>query len=130
MPTAALPASDLRRSYERDGFVVLPGLLPAQLLARAHDDAERLFARTDLISVRTPRCRWQTNVRTGECQFETFDPVIDLSPACRDLAFAPELLAALRGFYGEPAELFKDKLIFKPPGVKGYGLHQDWIAWP
>ena len=32
--------------------------------------------------------------------------------------------------YGEEACLFKDKLIFKPPGVKGYGLHQDWIAWP
>src|SRR5205807_2640681 len=26
--------------------------------------------------------------------------------------------------------LFKDKLIYKPPGVQGYGLHQDWIAWP
>ena len=31
--------------------------------------------------------------------------------------------------YGEPAQLFKDKLIYKPPGVRGYGLHQDWIAW-
>src|SRR5262249_23141563 len=32
--------------------------------------------------------------------------------------------------YGEEACLFKDKLIFKPPGLRGYGLHQDWIAWP
>jgi 2-aminoethylphosphonate dioxygenase len=38
-------------------------------------------------------------------------------------------MAVLRELYGEPACLFKDKLIFKPPGVKGYGLHQDWIAW-
>ena len=37
------------------------------------------------------------------------------------------MLAAL---YGDEACLFKDKLIFKPPGMKGYGLHQDWIAWP
>jgi 2-aminoethylphosphonate dioxygenase len=36
----------------------------------------------------------------------------------------------LADLYGEPACLFKDKLIFKPAGVKGYGLHQDWIAWP
>jgi ectoine hydroxylase-related dioxygenase (phytanoyl-CoA dioxygenase family) len=26
--------------------------------------------------------------------------------------------------------LGKDKLIFKPPGAKGYDLHQDFIAWP
>src|SRR5262249_17795802 len=58
------------------------------------------------------------------------DPVIDLSPGCRSLALAPRLLEVLGDLYGEPACLFKDKLIFKPPGVKGYGLHQDWIAWP
>jgi ectoine hydroxylase-related dioxygenase (phytanoyl-CoA dioxygenase family) len=39
-------------------------------------------------------------------------------------------LAVLAALYGEEACLFKDKLIFKPPGAKGYGLHQDWIAWP
>ncbi len=26
--------------------------------------------------------------------------------------------------------LFKDKIILKPPGAKGYDLHQDYIAWP
>src|SRR5262249_4541650 len=42
----------------------------------------------------------------------------------------PRLLLALAALYGEGACLFKDKLIYKPPGVKGYSLHQDWIAWP
>jgi ectoine hydroxylase-related dioxygenase (phytanoyl-CoA dioxygenase family) len=32
---------------------------------------------------------------------------------------------------GERAHLFKDKLIYKPPGAKGYDLHQDIPAnWP
>ncbi len=31
--------------------------------------------------------------------------------------------------YGEEACLFKDKLIFKPPGARGYDLHQDYIGW-
>jgi ectoine hydroxylase-related dioxygenase (phytanoyl-CoA dioxygenase family) len=38
-------------------------------------------------------------------------------------------MAVLAELYGEPACLFKDKLIYKPPGCPGYGLHQDWIAW-
>jgi ectoine hydroxylase-related dioxygenase (phytanoyl-CoA dioxygenase family) len=39
-------------------------------------------------------------------------------------------LNILNDLYSEPACLFKDKLIFKQPGTKGYDLHQDWISWP
>jgi ectoine hydroxylase-related dioxygenase (phytanoyl-CoA dioxygenase family) len=127
-PAQLTPAQ--RRAYEQDGFLVLRRFLPADLLAEAAGEAETLLGRHDLIAVENIRCRWQTNVHTGACEFETFDPVIDLSAACRRLAYDPRLLEALGSLYGEQACLFKDKLIFKPPGVKGYGLHQDWIAWP
>jgi len=30
------------------------------------------------------RCRWRTNVSTGECTVETFDPICDIGPACRE----------------------------------------------
>jgi ectoine hydroxylase-related dioxygenase (phytanoyl-CoA dioxygenase family) len=123
-------AAQQRLSYERDGYLVLRGLFtPAELQAAA-DEAAALLERHDLISTRNLRCRWQTNVHTGACQFETFDPFLDLAPVCRALAHDRRLLQALDNLYGEPACLFKDKLIYKPPGVKGYGLHQDWIAWP
>ena len=46
------------------------------------------------------------------------------------LARDARLLDVLHSIYGEPASLFKDKLIFKPPGARGYGIHQDWISWP
>ena len=128
-----LPALDSARlrAWRDDGFVVLRDLFPADEIAAAADEANELLERHKaLIDVRNLRCRWQPNVETGECRFETFDPVIDLSPACRRLAFDPRLLEALAGLYGDEPCLFKDKLIYKPPGVKGYGLHQDWIAWP
>lgn len=97
---------------------------------RALAEAVTLRGRHDLISTRNLRCRWQTNTRSGECEFETFDPIIDLSPACDALAHDGKLLDLLAELYGEPACLFKDKLIYKPPGCPGYGLHQDWIGWP
>ncbi|MFO0845015.1 MAG: phytanoyl-CoA dioxygenase family protein [Gemmataceae bacterium] len=125
-----MPTAEFRAAYDRDGFVVLRGLLSRAAVGRAAEEAERLVQRTDLIDTRNLRCRWQNNVVTGDCTFETFDPVIDLGPACRELAYSGVLLEALAALYGEPACLFKDKLIFKPAGVKGYGLHQDWIAWP
>lgn len=119
-----------RAFYHEQGYVILRNLFPAELMAEASAEADTLLGRDDLISVENLRCRWQTNVHTGTCEFETFDPVIDIGPVCRRLAHDARLLAALAALYGEEACLIKDKLIFKPPGVKGYGLHQDWIAWP
>jgi hypothetical protein len=127
----ATPLREAREAYEREGFVVLRGLFGPEEIARAADEVLALMERCrPLISVRNLRCRWQTNVISGACELETFDPIIDLSPACRDLALDPKLLGALAVLYGERACLFKDKLIYKPPGLTGYGLHQDWIAWP
>jgi hypothetical protein len=119
----------LARQFHERGFVLVRGLFDAGAIGRAFDEAVALHQRHDLISTRNLRCRWQTG-RSGECEFETFDPIIDLSPACSAVALDPRLLALLAELYGEPACLFKDKLIYKPPGCPGYALHQDWIAWP
>jgi hypothetical protein len=130
----ASPCVDLKesqlRAWRDDGFVILRGLFHPDEIARAAEESDSLLERCKpLISVRNLRCRWQTNVATGACEFETFDPIIDLSSACRDLALDSRLLGALASLYGDRACLFKDKLIFKPPGLTGYGLHQDWIGW-
>ena len=70
-----------------------------------------------------------TDSRTGALEFETFDPVIDLGTHCAEIAHDAGLLALLAELYGEPAVLFKDKLIYKPAGCLGYNLHQDFVAW-
>jgi ectoine hydroxylase-related dioxygenase (phytanoyl-CoA dioxygenase family) len=130
--TASASARDarLRSDYDRDGYVVVRRLYEPDEMAAARAEADRLLVEHErLKSTKNLRCRWQNNVFTGECTFETFDPVIDLGPVCDRLAHHPRLLDLLAILYGEPACLFKDKLIYKPPGVKGYGLHQDWIGW-
>jgi ectoine hydroxylase-related dioxygenase (phytanoyl-CoA dioxygenase family) len=118
-----------RHFYHEQGYLTLRDFFPLPLLAEAADEADALLRRHDLIAVENLRCRFQTNVHTGACTFETFDPIIDLSPLCARIAADSRLLAVLATLYGEEACLLKDKLIYKPPGVKGYGLHQDWIAW-
>ncbi|MFO0864720.1 MAG: phytanoyl-CoA dioxygenase family protein [Gemmataceae bacterium] len=131
---AAAPASNSVtinvRRFAEDGFLVVRGVFDADEIANVAADAEGLVVRKDLIDTRNLRCRWQNRCTDGECVFETFDPVIDLSPACREIALHPKLFAILEQLYGEPAKLFKDKLIFKPPGATGYDLHQDFISWP
>jgi hypothetical protein len=117
------------QQYRRQGFLILREVFSAEEMAEAGAEADRLLARTDLIDSANLRCRWQPHCDTGECLFECFDPVIDLAPVCAALARDPRLLDIVGDLYGEPGHLFKDKLILKPPGAKGYDLHQDYISW-
>ena len=115
--------------YHEDGFTVVRGVFSAGEIAELDREASRLLLRTDLIDQDNVRCRWQNDAGTGECRFDCFDPVIDLSPVCERIARDPRLVETVGFFYGEPACLFKDKLIFKAPGTLGYDLHQDYISW-
>jgi hypothetical protein len=121
--------SAYRERYTRDGFVTVSGVFSPDEMAALAREAERLWQRADLIDSDNIRCRWQNHCETGECRFDCFDPVIDLSPAFAKLAHDERILGAVSGLYEQPACLFKDKLIFKPPGAVGYGLHQDYISW-
>ena len=113
--------------YRADGYLVVRQVFSADQIAELDAEADRLRQRTDLIDTNNIRCRWQNDVETGECRFDCFDPVIDLSAVCERTARDPRLLDIVGTLYGEPACLFKDKLIFKSPGTLGLqaapGLH-------
>lgn len=136
-PGQSQPA-DLRRltnrqldDYRQDGFLIMRSVFSPSEAAELASEADNLPQQwAGLIDKQNLRCRFQPHQETGECLFETFDPVIDLAPVCRQIAQDPRIVDALADLYGEPACLFKDKLIFKPPGANGYVLHQDYIAWP
>ncbi len=115
-------------AYHRDGFVTAHGVFAAEAAA-LQAECERLTGLKPLIDSNNIRCRWQDHAETGECRFDCFDPVIDISPVCERIARSLVLSGMAAQLYGEPAFLFKDKLIFKPSGAKGYDMHQDFISW-
>ena len=122
-------AHEHQQHFHSNGFVKVPAIFSPEEVSELRGEACRLFQRTDLIDSDNIRCRWQNHDETGECRFDCFDPVIDLSPIMEKLARDSRIIGAVSALYGEPACLFKDKLIFKPPHAVGYGLHQDYISW-
>jgi ectoine hydroxylase-related dioxygenase (phytanoyl-CoA dioxygenase family) len=129
--SAAILDQDQLHAWRADGFLILREFFPLEQLAEVADDADDLLVRhRALMDSNNLRCRYQLNLDSGQQEFECFDPVIDLSLACHRMALDPRLLAAVRDLYGEPACLFKDKIVYKPPGLKGYELHQDYPPWP
>lgn len=128
--TQTMERSISLEEYEERGFAIVRGLFDQLEMFLVAAECESLLRRRELIASPNLRCRWQPHVETDECLFETFDPVIDIAPVCARLARDQRILQILSQIYGEEAFLFKDKLIFKPPGARGHNLHQDYIAWP
>ena len=123
-------SAEEREAFADDGFLIRRRIFSPDEIACLADEADALLKRTDLIDKLNLRCRFQSNCAAGDCFFETFDPVIDIAPLCGRIALDGRIFELLEDVYGEEACLFKDKLIFKPPGAMGCGLHQDFIAWP
>jgi len=128
VPTSIL-SEEQRRHFHDEGFLLVRQVFSPFEIMAAVLECEQLLGRRDLIHTDNIRCRWQDHIVTKECLFECFDPVIDIGSVCSTLARDQRILNIVGELYDEPAFLFKDKLIFKPPGAKGYDLHQDFIAW-
>ncbi|HVX11778.1 MAG TPA: phytanoyl-CoA dioxygenase family protein [Pirellulales bacterium] len=121
--------ADLQGLRER-GYHIERGLFDRDEVAELQCEADRLLTLTDLISRDNARCRWQPHYESGEMLFECFDPYFDISPFFAEFSQHPKLLEMVYKIYGEPGHVCHNQLIYKPPGSKGYDLHQDYIGWP
>src|SRR5712675_1932640 len=103
MTTHAAPGTvdtSLAARYQAEGFIVARQVFSAAEIADLDAEALRLRQRTDLIDADNIRCRWQNDATTGECRFDCFDPVIDLSPVCERTARDARLLDLIGTLYG------------------------------
>jgi len=135
MAESIVGSMSLKSQYDQDGFVIVRELFTPSEMKTLSDDADRILREcSDLISPRNLRCRYMPHHLTDEPLFEVFDPVNDLSSICEAMSTDVRIRSILELLYGEPACLFKDKLIFKPAGAMGYRLHQDiplgWKGFP
>lgn len=115
---------ELAREYHQRGYVKLSGLFSTEEVAGWQRESERLQG-LELVSPNNKR----TPFKSPDIPLpEKIDPVIDISPLFSKLIEDERLLGVLRAIFADEPLLFKDKLIYKLPGMNGYGMHQDW-AW-
>src|SRR5262245_25843583 len=119
--------------YWRDGFLTAPAVLSAQQLAEMRVEADRL---TRLCSAEAERyarrIEWEVdhlaeeNKAGMEKVIRKLEPISDLSPLFAGLAYDEKIVKPVSAIFGEPVELFEDKLNLKLPGGSPYPWHQDW----
>ena len=112
----------MAREYHERGYIKLSGLFTQDEIAGWQEECDRL-QQLDLVNRKNKR----TPFKTPEIPYpEKIDPVIDISPFFSTLIEDQRLTSVLQAIFNDAPLLFKDKLIYKLPGMNGYNMHQDW----
>jgi ectoine hydroxylase-related dioxygenase (phytanoyl-CoA dioxygenase family) len=114
--------------FHADGFVVLQGVFSRREIAAWDTECLRLL-QLDVVHPGNPRTPHR-RVGVWKRIVERLDPVVDISRLLELAAHDERILGPSRQILREEPVLFKDKLIFKLPGMSGYAMHQDWAWWP
>jgi ectoine hydroxylase-related dioxygenase (phytanoyl-CoA dioxygenase family) len=122
--TSSPLASGAIRDFERDGFVVVRGLLDGARMRALRTWVDALEAWPE-----TPGRHMmyfeESLLEPGRrilCRVENFYPY---HAELRALMDSAEMRGAVSQLFGEPAVLFKDKINFKMSGGEGFKAHQD-----
>lgn len=127
-PTATRPDTDLDElvaRYRDTGYLVLPGLFSAEEVA-TWDRAIGQVLDSGIVDPKNHRTPFRKNAKEVP---ERIDPIIDIAPVFAGVVKDPRITDVVDAILGGTSELFKDKLIFKAPGVEGYAMHQDASWW-
>jgi ectoine hydroxylase-related dioxygenase (phytanoyl-CoA dioxygenase family) len=114
-------------TYRRDGYLRLPQVFGPDEVAAWHAECERLL-QEDWTRTETRRAAFRKIAEGGKV-IERLDPVVDVSETFREVVDDERLRSVAGAILGDEPLLFKDKLIFKLPGMGGYKPHQDWAWW-
>ncbi len=118
---------DELNSYQSKGYLTLRGVFGQDEAAGWANECKRLLS----LGI-----AHENNLRTHPYYIaESFwivdrmDPVVDVSDVFKELSADERLLGLLRQVFNDDALLFKDRLIYKMLGVRGYQIHQDYSWW-
>ena len=117
-----------RTEYWQKGYTIIRNLLTQTEINQLQTECDQLMAQPDLFFQHIPEADLRRDIK-GNPVRDRLDPVIHLSPFINKIAQNSFLTAVIDDILGEKANLFKDKLIFKPSGTAGYELHQDYAYW-
>ncbi len=120
-------SSTQQQDYERDGYLLLERFFTIAECESLRKEADRLACWQDVM--RPDNLRTEIRRSEGRAEVNRYDPVVDVSHVFANVAADSRLINVVASLFGERPFLFKDKLIFKMPGHKGFGPHQDHTSY-
>ena len=122
-----LESSRQRDVFQRDGFVVVPGLFDEHEIARISAWTDEL-ERAPEVPGRAMKYYEASLLRPGERVLQRIENFCPFHAGFAELCDGDKLRGSVSRLLGELAVLFKDKINFKLPGGDGFKPHQDQQA--
>lgn len=120
-------SEEQQESYRQKGYLKIEHVFDAEEINAWDVESKRLLKvglgkddNSRLAMYRTP---------VGLSVIDRINPVIDISTVFRAVVEDQRIRSPLRELYKDHMILFKDKIIYKMPGVPGYNMHQDYSSW-
>ncbi len=120
-----------RAQFDHDGFLVVERLIAAETIARLHRAFDDLFHGRFETGVRPDEVNWQAGVGAPDLSRQ----ICNGWKANRDIArvvLGEKLARSIAELGGWPGvRIMIDNVIWKPPGARSLGFHQDsaYLAW-
>lgn len=118
----------VKEEYWQKGYISIKNLFTKDEVIKIIEECDRLVSQPDLLSQEIPEAATRHDIN-GKISRDRLDPVIHLSPLFEKISQDKSLKELLEKIFDDEAVLFKAKLIFKPAGTNGYGLHQDYAYY-
>ena len=117
--------------YEEDGFITIPGVLDADLLARLTATTERLLAEGSRLTERTRHFDLEASHTPQAPRVRRISSPTELDDVYLEAAFESILGDIAADLGGGPVKFYHSKINFKlPRGGAEIGWHQDWPVFP
>ncbi len=111
-------------AYERDGFLILPGLFSRSEIDRAGQWIDELAGRTPVVGEQMVYLE-DSLLAPGQKVISRIERFLEHHPPLRAFCHDARLTDRVEQLLGEPGVLFKEKINFKLPGGSGFKPHQD-----
>lgn len=117
--------------YEADGFITIPGVLDADLVARLTATTERLLAEGSRLTERTRHYDLEATHTPEAPRVRRIASPTELDDVYLEAAFESILGDIAADLVGGPVKFYHSKINFKlPRGGAEIGWHQDWPVFP
>lgn len=113
-----------RETFERDGFLVVPGMYSPDEVAAMAEWIDALVAKPPRRGAEMPYFE-DNRTDPGRRILSRIERFAENGTALGNIVRSRKLLDAVEALLGGPAVLFKEKINFKLPGGGGFEPHQD-----
>jgi len=114
----------MKSDFDRDGVVVQRELLGHGEVQTLQAEVQRLWLTQTDLKAQNLRLALRHNSQ-GDWALDRLDPVADISTVFQQLNQDPRLLSVARTLLDGQVRVLKEKIIYKRPGVEGFGFHRD-----